>query len=79
MYGCLIVNTIDPSLNMNSSKDFDVHLNVLPVFCAVETLNAIFLLHIPYLEHNLFDCVTFSPALLGKTGPNASTWFILNK
>lgn len=55
---------------MDSSKDFDVHLNILPVFCAVETLNAIFLLHIPYLEHNLFDCVTFSPALLGKTGPN---------
>lgn len=67
MYGCLIVNTLDPSLNMNSSNDFDVHLNVLPTFCGVETLNAVFLLHIPYLEHNLSNCVTFSPAILGKT------------
>ncbi|XP_066246518.1 WD repeat-containing protein 81 [Euwallacea similis] len=66
MYGCLIVNTLDPTLNMDSSRDFDLHLNVLPTFCAVETLNAIFLLHIPYLEHNLSDCVTFSPAMLDK-------------
>ncbi|XP_019760850.2 WD repeat-containing protein 81 isoform X2 [Dendroctonus ponderosae] len=66
MYGCLIVNTLDPSLIMNSSRDFDVHLNVLPTFCGVETLNAVFLLHIPYLEHNLSNCVTFSPAILDK-------------
>ncbi|CAG9767150.1 unnamed protein product [Ceutorhynchus assimilis] len=64
IYGCIIVNTLDSSQNIDSSKDFDVHLNVLPTFCAVETLNAIFLLHIPYLEHTLLDCVTFSPAIL---------------
>lgn len=66
MYGCSIVNTLDSSLHMDSSKDFDVHLNVLPTLCGVETLNAIFLMHIPYLEHNLSDCVTFSPAILDK-------------
>ncbi|XP_076275041.1 WD repeat domain 81 isoform X3 [Rhynchophorus ferrugineus] len=66
IYGCCIINTLDASLTIEDSKVFDVHLNILPAFGAVETLNAIFLLHIPYIEHNLLDCVTFSPAILDK-------------
>ncbi|KAJ8975302.1 hypothetical protein NQ317_011644 [Molorchus minor] len=66
IYGCPIVNTCDPDLSIVVSKEFDVHLNILPVVCAVETLNAIFLLHVPYFEHNFNDCLTFSPALLDK-------------
>lgn len=66
IYGCPIINTYDSDLSVNSSKQFDVNLNILPVCCAVETLNAIFLIHSPYFEHNLNDCVTFSPAILDK-------------
>lgn len=66
IYGCSIVNTTDPELNVEASKYFNVNCNVLPAVCAVETLNAIFLLHSPYYEHNLNECVTFSPALLER-------------
>ncbi|XP_030764603.1 WD repeat-containing protein 81 [Sitophilus oryzae] len=66
IYGCSIVNTLDSSLSIEHSKVFDVNLNVLPACCGVETMNAIFLLHIPFIEHNLLDGVTFSPAILDK-------------
>ncbi|XP_018566395.1 WD repeat-containing protein 81 isoform X2 [Anoplophora glabripennis] len=66
LYGCPIVNTCNPESSTESSKYFDVNLNILPSVCAVETLNAIFLIHVPYFEHNLRDCVTFSPAILDK-------------
>jgi WD repeat-containing protein 81 len=66
IYGCPIVNICDSRASPESSKSFDVHLNILPAVCAVETLNAIFILHTPYLSHNLKDCVTFSPAILSK-------------
>lgn len=65
-YGCPVVNLCEPKQSLESSKCFDVHSNILPAICAVETSNAIFLLHIPFIEHTLNDCVTFSPALLEK-------------
>ncbi|XP_050295607.1 WD repeat-containing protein 81 isoform X2 [Anthonomus grandis grandis] len=65
-YGCPIVNAMDPTGNTEPLKGFDTHPNVIPVYCAIETLNAIFIFHIPYLEHTLADCVTFSPAVLDK-------------
>ncbi|XP_044253256.1 WD repeat-containing protein 81 isoform X2 [Tribolium madens] len=66
IYGCPIVNICDSRLITEQSKNFDVHLNILPAVCAVETLNAIFVIHMPYFDHNLKDCVTFSPAILNK-------------
>ncbi|XP_022916649.1 WD repeat-containing protein 81 isoform X2 [Onthophagus taurus] len=65
-YGCKIINICVPNEISENSKTFHVHSNVLPAVCGVETLNAIFLLHIPFIEHNLNDCVTFSPAILEK-------------
>lgn len=65
-YGCNIINTLDNMQNVDVSKQFDPNLNIFPVVCSVETLNAIFLFHIPYMGHNLTDCVTFSPAILEK-------------
>lgn len=65
-YGCQIINVCDHSAHVEASKNFSVNLNVLPALCGVETLNAIFLIHAPYMSHNLYDCVTFSPAVLEK-------------
>ncbi|KAK4874618.1 hypothetical protein RN001_013978 [Aquatica leii] len=61
-YGCSIISS---NSNVQTSK-YEPHMNILPAACGVETLNAIFLLHIPFLSHNLNDCVTFSPAILDK-------------
>lgn len=65
VYGCPIVNMCDSRHSVGASN-FDVHLNILPAACAVETLNAIFVFYSIYLEHNLKDCLTFSPAILSK-------------
>lgn len=65
-YGCSVVNTLDSSHNVEVSKQFDTHLNIFPVICSIETLNAIFLFHIPYMKHNMTDCVMFSPTILEK-------------
>ncbi|KAF5295182.1 hypothetical protein FQR65_LT10570 [Abscondita terminalis] len=61
-YGCSIISS---NSNVQTSK-YDPHMNILPAACGIETLNAIFLIHTPFLSHNLNDCVTFSPAILDK-------------
>ncbi|XP_065172882.1 WD repeat-containing protein 81 isoform X2 [Atheta coriaria] len=63
-YGCAIINTCDSDLNVNASESIDVHSNIYGALCAVETLNAIFLIHAQYVPHNLYDCLTFSPSIL---------------
>lgn len=66
-YGCPLINTLDSNLSMPHSKYFDAHKNILPAVCAIETLNCIFLIHIPHVAHNLQDCVMFSPAILDNS------------
>ncbi|XP_044759214.1 WD repeat-containing protein 81 [Coccinella septempunctata] len=66
IYGCPIVNICDTTLNIDASDEFEVHLNVLPSVCCIETLNSIFLIHIPHIEFTLNDCINFSPAILEK-------------
>lgn len=65
-YGCAFINTCDASQTLEPSRHFDVHVNVLPAICAVETLNAIFVLHAPFMDFTLSDCLMFSPAILEK-------------
>ncbi|XP_074040724.1 WD repeat domain 81 isoform X2 [Leptinotarsa decemlineata] len=67
IYGCSIINAYDPELTINNSMQYERQLNIFPAACAVETRNAIFLLHFPYMKHNLSDCVTFSSAILEKS------------
>ncbi|XP_072382796.1 WD repeat-containing protein 81 [Diabrotica undecimpunctata] len=67
IYGCPIINSYDESLNVSQSAQFDVHLNIYPAVCAVETPKAMFLFHLPYMEYNISDCLTFSPAILEKS------------
>ena len=74
-YGCPIINVCDYNSNVEPSKDFLTHSNLSPAVCCVETLNAMFLLHIPHIEYSLNDCVTFSPAILEKC--HAKPLFIL--
>ncbi|KAB0793224.1 hypothetical protein PPYR_12844 [Photinus pyralis] len=64
-YGCTIINAISSSI-ANQVPSYEPHMNLLPAACSVETLNAIFLIHIPFLPHTLNDCITFSPAILDK-------------
>ncbi|CAH1187105.1 unnamed protein product, partial [Phyllotreta striolata] len=67
IYGCPIINAFDETLSIPSSNQFEVDLNIFPALCAVETQSAIFLLHAPYVEYNVADCVTFSPAIFDKS------------
>ncbi|KAF5285879.1 hypothetical protein FQA39_LY04340 [Lamprigera yunnana] len=62
-YGCSIINS---STSVVHTSKYEPHMNILPAACGVETLNAIFLVHIPFLPHNLNDCITFSPSILDK-------------
>lgn len=66
-YGCSLININNSNLNVENSENFNVHLNILPALCAVETSHAIFILHSHCIEHNLSECVTFSPTLLKKS------------
>ncbi|KAK9885175.1 hypothetical protein WA026_010684 [Henosepilachna vigintioctopunctata] len=66
IYGCPIVNICDTTLNKKTSTDFEVHQNILPSVCCIETLNTIFLLQVPYINFSLNDCLNFSPAILEK-------------
>nr|CAH7753697.1 unnamed protein product [Callosobruchus chinensis] len=66
LYGCPVINTCNPELSIEALTISDVNLNLLPALCAIETMNAIFVLYHPYIEHNINDCVTFSPAVLEK-------------
>lgn len=66
IYGCPFINLCEPKRSTGCSKQFQVHLNILPAICALETPNAFFLIHIPFMEHTLNDCVTFSPTVLEK-------------
>lgn len=69
-YGCHII-TKD---NVNSGevdqsqyvKMFETNINLYPVLCGIETKSFIFLVHNSYIEHNLQDCVTYSPSILGS-------------
>lgn len=65
-YGCIIINVCDVINTSDNFNNYDTHMNIYPALCAVETLHAIFIIHIPHLEHNLHDCVTFSPSILDK-------------
>lgn len=67
IYGCPLINLENDDLSIENSQHYGVHLNILPAVCGIETKHAIFLLHLPYIEHNLNECVTFSPALLEKS------------
>ncbi|XP_049766258.1 WD repeat-containing protein 81 [Schistocerca cancellata] len=53
--------------NEDGKKSFEVHCNILPALCAVETPQCFLLIQEPYIKHTLQDCVTFSPALLGTS------------
>lgn len=75
LYGCKIVkiktDPSDPNVKTSevvsgkyASRVYETHCNLLPVICAVETEQYIFVIHHFSYKNNLLDCMTFSPALL---------------
>ncbi|XP_017786656.1 PREDICTED: WD repeat-containing protein 81 [Nicrophorus vespilloides] len=63
-YGCGIVDLCNgKSSNVDTTSSIECG-NLLPVLCAVETYSSIYLIHYPYIEHTLKDCITFSPSIL---------------
>ncbi|XP_067006086.2 WD repeat-containing protein 81 [Anabrus simplex] len=70
-YSCPIVRLDDGSVDAMSTdgkyKNYEVHCNILPTLCAVETENHFLLIQQPFIAHSLQDCVTFSPAMLGTS------------
>ncbi|CAB3366386.1 Hypothetical predicted protein [Cloeon dipterum] len=63
LFSCPVIN-LDTQEVFPAPKDrYNTHPNCLPAICAVFTSDHIFLLQ-NYIPHSLFDCVTFSPAVL---------------
>ncbi|XP_038108668.1 WD repeat-containing protein 81 [Culex quinquefasciatus] len=68
-YGCRIVR-VDEELG--SAPDYgglgvQGHANLYPVLVAIETNMNLFVIFDPFIENNLLDCVTYSPAVLEKS------------
>ncbi|XP_044733359.1 WD repeat-containing protein 81 [Chrysoperla carnea] len=63
-YGCPIINIIDSTQNIPQSKHYESHPNWLQVLCCIESNTCFYTIHLPYVEHTLLDCLTYSPAIL---------------
>lgn len=72
IYGCPIIQLKsnekqEGSPLTRSTRAYEVHSNILPALCAVETDNYFLLFLYPFIGHSLQDCVTFSPAILNTS------------
>lgn len=66
-YGCKIIDITDPASNQPSNCTNEVHVNLYPVLAAIETKTQIILIFDAFIEHSLFDCITYSPSILDKS------------
>ncbi|GLG94157.1 Neurobeachin [Gryllus bimaculatus] len=71
MFGCPIislnVNKAEIQASSRNTRAYEVHSNILPALCAIETEHYILLVQHPFISHSLQDCVTFSPAILSTS------------
>lgn len=74
-YGCSITKLDKKSDESRSDKKrttepygrFEPHVNLYPVSSLIETNTHYVIVHESFLENNLNDCVTYSPAMLAKS------------
>jgi WD repeat-containing protein 81 len=74
-YGCQIIDTrleiVGRGANAEetapvASEGF-AHPNLYPVIAAIETHNHIFIVHQPFVEFTLHDCINYSPSILSES------------
>nr|XP_012148258.1 PREDICTED: WD repeat-containing protein 81 isoform X4 [Megachile rotundata] len=68
MYGCILIqiqNGLVVSVSPGISNE--VHCNLLPILCAVETTSAFLTLHEQTAEYSVRECVMYSPAALSMS------------
>lgn len=51
----------------SGSHRFDAHNNLYPVTAVIETNSYFFVIYGTFLDNNLFDCVSYSPAILDRS------------
>lgn len=66
-YGCPIITLHDPSQTLPYSKHYEAHPNLLQALLAIETSSSFYTIHLPFVEHTLYDCLTYSPAILEQS------------
>lgn len=67
VYGCKIIDINDPTATQNSNSSPEPHVNLYPVLAAIETKTQIIIIFDTFIEHSLFDCITYSPSVLDKS------------
>lgn len=60
-------NSEDKSVPISDYTSFDAHVNLCPAIAAIETDSSFVIVFSSFIENNLLDCVTYSPALLSKS------------
>lgn len=77
-YGCNIIHSKLDKLNdisyeshsgnnyFSNNGNYEPHVNLYPTISAIETKSYMVIVFDPFIENNLLDCVTYSPAILDK-------------
>lgn len=60
-------NTDDKRRALEAGNRFEPHANLYPALAVIETNTHFVVVHSVYLEKNLFDCVSYSPAILDRS------------
>lgn len=78
-YGCCVINAksdknkqpddarTDKKRASESATRFEAHINLYPVTAAIETSSNFIVVYSSFIENSLFDCVSYSPAILDKS------------
>ncbi|XP_046142693.1 WD repeat-containing protein 81 isoform X2 [Osmia bicornis bicornis] len=68
MYGCALIQIQNGSVvSISPGVSNQVHCNLLPVLCAIETASAFLTLHEQTAEYSVRECVMYSPAALSTS------------
>ncbi|XP_055594902.1 WD repeat-containing protein 81 [Uranotaenia lowii] len=70
-YGCRVLRLEAGEEHQTAGEGNSVvapaHVNLYPLLVAIESNHHLYLVFYPFVENNLLDCVTYSPAILEKS------------